>query len=482
MRKWILAALCLLLALVCAGRAEAWRTIDAIEARALLETREDVVLLDVRTAEEYREGHIPGAVNLPNERINGRAIAALPDRAQTILVYCRSGSRSAMAAQKLAAMGYTGVLDMGGYLDWKGETVQGDDPGAYARTPLQLFIGGEEVAVEWEDNAAAEALRVLAVREPVQIDMTMYGGFEQVGPIGEALPAADGQITAQPGDIVLYSGDQIVLFYGSNTWAYTRLGRIADRTEEELAALLGADDVTITLNASGKKLPQAVDAPYPEGTRKYTLQFSSFDGGGPEYDVVFEDEGIASCVSEKRYYDPDHDQMTGAGYAVYLHFTGIAPGTTRATVRASSPIAENWTSTYVVRVDEDLCVSMYLTGELESLFFTRGGYTIPITFRIGREGDAYTLVANGGDPMPLDVDAADAVYAVIVKYQLWLWDGFNGSDPYVLDGEGFSLEYATVGGWHMAAHGDNSFPEHYWDAMGEIESILREASGLDWYD
>jgi hypothetical protein len=76
----------------------------------------------------------------------------------------------------------------------------------------------------------------------------MYGGFEQVGSIGQSLPRSDTQTTTASGDIVLYSGDQLVVFYGSNTWAYTRLGKIVDKTPEEMEELLGNGDVTITLS------------------------------------------------------------------------------------------------------------------------------------------------------------------------------------------------------------------------------------------
>lgn len=77
--------------------------------------------------------------------------------------------------------------------------------------------------------------------------MSMYGGFEQVGPIGQSIARDDEQISTVPGDIVLYSGDQIVVFYGSNSWAYTRLGKI-NMSEDELTELLGNGDVTITLS------------------------------------------------------------------------------------------------------------------------------------------------------------------------------------------------------------------------------------------
>ena len=78
--------------------------------------------------------------------------------------------------------------------------------------------------------------------------MSMYGGFEQVGALGTSLPRDDRQTTTQAGDIVLYAGDQIVVFYGSNSWAYTRLGRITDQSVQALRDLLGNGDVTVTLS------------------------------------------------------------------------------------------------------------------------------------------------------------------------------------------------------------------------------------------
>ncbi len=112
---------------------------------------------------------------------------------------------------------------------------------------LRLTINDTEVRVEWEENESVEALMELACSEPLTVQMSRYGGFEQVGSLGTGLPRSDSQTTTQAGDIVLYSGNQIVVFYGSNSWAYTRLGRIADKTASELAELLGSSDVTVTL-------------------------------------------------------------------------------------------------------------------------------------------------------------------------------------------------------------------------------------------
>ena len=115
---------------------------------------------------------------------------------------------------------------------------------------MQMKIGDTVVAVEWEHNESVEALRELAEDHPLTVEMSMYGGFEQVGSLGQSLPRNDVQTTTSAGDIVLYSGNQIVVFYGSNSWAYTRLGRISGKTAEELTALLGNGDVTITIGKS----------------------------------------------------------------------------------------------------------------------------------------------------------------------------------------------------------------------------------------
>ena len=112
---------------------------------------------------------------------------------------------------------------------------------------MQLKIGETDVAVEWENNASVKALRALCADTPLTIRMSMYGGFEQVGSIGQNLPRNDSQTTTQAGDIVLYSGDQIVVFYGSNAWSYTRLGHISDKSAEKMAELLGNGDVRITI-------------------------------------------------------------------------------------------------------------------------------------------------------------------------------------------------------------------------------------------
>ena len=112
---------------------------------------------------------------------------------------------------------------------------------------MRMKIDDIQVEVEWQENDSVQALEEIASAEPLSIQMSMYGGFEQVGPIGTVLPSADEQTVTDSGDIVLYSGDQLVVFYGSNSWAYTRLGHITDKTAEEMRELLGNGDVTITV-------------------------------------------------------------------------------------------------------------------------------------------------------------------------------------------------------------------------------------------
>jgi hypothetical protein len=113
---------------------------------------------------------------------------------------------------------------------------------------LKMMIGDTEVYVDWENNESAEALKDLCAEEPLVIQMSMYGGFEQVGSIGTRLPSDDEQTSTSAGDIVLYSSNQIVVFYGSNSWAYTRLGHITDQDAAGMTDLLGNGDVTITIS------------------------------------------------------------------------------------------------------------------------------------------------------------------------------------------------------------------------------------------
>ena len=248
------------------------------EAKQMMQQDDGHVIVDVRRPDEFAAGHIPGAICIPNETIGSDQPEELPDLAQVILVYCRSGNRSKQAAQKLFDMGYTNVYEFGGIIDWTGEVVtetpdadssqesesetqdtdspQESEPEAQMtdeeKTDMKLKIGDAEVPVTWEENESVDALAALAAEGPLTIQLSMYGGFEQVGPIGQSIISDDQQTTTQAGDVVLYSGDQIVVFYGSNSWAYTRLGPV-DLSQKEMEDLLGNGDVMLTLQMGGSR-------------------------------------------------------------------------------------------------------------------------------------------------------------------------------------------------------------------------------------
>lgn len=113
---------------------------------------------------------------------------------------------------------------------------------------MKMFIKDVPITVEWEDNESVTALKEAVRENPITIQMSMYGGFEQFGSLGMSLPRNDARITTTSGDVILYSGNQMVVFYGSNTWAYTRLGHITDKTQAELTELLSNGNVTIKLS------------------------------------------------------------------------------------------------------------------------------------------------------------------------------------------------------------------------------------------
>lgn len=122
------------------------------------------------------------------------------------------------------------------------------DETGIGKTTMIMKIGDTKVNVDWEDNQAVAALRDMAREGDVTIQMSIYGGFEQVGSLGQNLPRDDKQTTTTSGDIVLYSGNQMVVFYGSNSWSYTRLGHISDKNAEDITDLLSNGDVTITIS------------------------------------------------------------------------------------------------------------------------------------------------------------------------------------------------------------------------------------------
>ena len=111
---------------------------------------------------------------------------------------------------------------------------------------MSVQVGSSTFTAVLENNAAVDALVEMMEKEPVVISMSDYSGFEKVGALGRSLPTSNSRLTTQSGDIVLYQGNQIVIFYGSNSWSYTRIGRIDNLDGWEEA--LGSQDVTVTFS------------------------------------------------------------------------------------------------------------------------------------------------------------------------------------------------------------------------------------------
>ena len=125
MKKLIPILLSALMLTGCSGtsnhQTNTYRSITMDEAVAMMEQENGYIILDVRRPDEFAAGHIPNAINVPNESISTVEIPELPDKDQLIMVYCRSGRRSKEASEKLVKLGYTNIVEFGGILDWKGE-------------------------------------------------------------------------------------------------------------------------------------------------------------------------------------------------------------------------------------------------------------------------------------------------------------------------------------------------------------------------
>lgn len=113
---------------------------------------------------------------------------------------------------------------------------------------IVLSVNGTGLDVTWENNETVQELRQVLENGDITVDTHQYGGFEQVGSLQQGFVRNDVQMTTAPGDIVLYSGNSVVLFYGSNSWAYTKLGHIANLSSDELEALLGGENAQVVFH------------------------------------------------------------------------------------------------------------------------------------------------------------------------------------------------------------------------------------------
>ena len=125
------------------------------------------------------------------------------------------------------------------------ETAETESTGQ-EETRLKITVGDEELPATFADNSSAEAFRELLAQGPLTIELADYGGFEKVGALGTELTRNDRQTIAQPGDEILYQGNQITIYYGTNSWSFTRLATIDDPTD--LKEKLGAGTVSVTFS------------------------------------------------------------------------------------------------------------------------------------------------------------------------------------------------------------------------------------------
>ena len=221
------------------------------------ENKHVAISTSIKNLEQYQEiylgysiwwGREPGGIRtfLRKNNLSGK----------TVMPFCTSGSSGisgsmsdirelAKGADVKDGMDMTDATEAE-MRNWINENTSAEEGSVTKEKSMVMTIGSTDVPVTWDNNKAVEELNELA-RSGLTISMSGYGGFEQVGSIGANLTEDDREITTSPGDIVLYNGNRLVVFYGSNTWDYTRLGKI-DLSKSELTKLLGNGDVTITLN------------------------------------------------------------------------------------------------------------------------------------------------------------------------------------------------------------------------------------------
>ena len=140
-------------------------------------------------------------------------------------------------------------------------------------TEINITIDGQTMPVQLVDNAATRELVTVLQASPITYEADDYGGFEKVGALGRSLPTSNAQLTTKAGDVILYSGNQIVLFYGSNSWSYTRLGHIDYASLDELKAFLKAGEgrISVTLSVSESAVVKPATASAPQTDKSYAL-------------------------------------------------------------------------------------------------------------------------------------------------------------------------------------------------------------------
>ena len=177
---------------------------------------------------------------------------------KTVISFCTSASSGIATSEK----NIKAIVPIGNQLEGRrfSASATKDDVKAWYDTlplneekfdnKLKISVNGTELTATLEDNSSAQALAALLKQGNITVDMSDYGNFEKVGELPQSLPTNDEKITTVPGDIILYQGNKITIYYAENTWDFTKLGHINNITQEELKTLLGDGDVTISLSIS----------------------------------------------------------------------------------------------------------------------------------------------------------------------------------------------------------------------------------------
>ena len=208
------------------------------------------------------------------------------------------------------------------------------------------------------------------------------------------------------------------------------------------------------------------------GAEEAVVTFASFDGGGHEYTVEIGDPSILACEVTRDYGGDDPELVDGASFDVICTFTGLAPGSTDVAISGRSPILENDDALYTATVDEALNVTLTPVRALSTFFLYRGGEIYRDSYRISRGPEGYLVSVSDGEPLAIDAASVAALERVVEDYDLARWDGFDESEPNVLDGEGFTLRVEFADGGKVYASGENHFPRGYWQAVSELTEVF----------
>lgn len=142
---------------------------------------------------------------------------------------------------------------------------------ASAQTKVTLSVNGRTATATLADNAACRELTALLEKGPINISMSDYGGFEKVGALPQSFTTSNSQISTVAGDIMLYQGNQMVIFYGTNSWSYTRLGKIDNATAESVRQFLGNGNITMTISLQSQSGIDGITADQAATDRVYDL-------------------------------------------------------------------------------------------------------------------------------------------------------------------------------------------------------------------